>query len=110
MQLNLRVMSFPGCSDGKESAGNSGDLGQENPLEKGMATHSSIPAWRIPWTEEPGGLQSMGSGKGDTTAGLPEGRIDGRKPGWPLACRYLADSKQGPGNQKVDDFTPLLTL
>ena len=36
-------------------------LGQEDPLEKGMATHSSIFAWRIPWTEEPGGLQSMGS-------------------------------------------------
>ena len=36
-------------------------LGQENPLEKGMATHSSILAWRIPWTEEPGRLQSMGS-------------------------------------------------
>ena len=36
-------------------------LGQEDPLEKGMATHSSILAWRIPWTEEPGGLQSMGS-------------------------------------------------
>ena len=35
-------------------------LGQEDPLEKGMATHSSIFAWRIPWTEEPGGLQSMG--------------------------------------------------
>ena len=36
-------------------------LGQEDPLEKGMATHSSILAWEIPWTEEPGGLQSMGS-------------------------------------------------
>ena len=36
-------------------------LGQEGPLEKEMATHSSILAWRIPWTEEPGGLQSMGS-------------------------------------------------
>ena len=36
-------------------------LGREDPLEKGMATHSSILAWRIPWTEEPGGLQSMGS-------------------------------------------------
>ena len=35
-------------------------LGQENPLEKGMATHSSILAWRIPWTEEPGRLQSIG--------------------------------------------------
>ena len=36
-------------------------LGQEDPLEKGMATHSSILSWRIPWTEVPGGLQSMGS-------------------------------------------------
>ena len=35
-------------------------LGQEDPLEEEMATHSSILAWRIPWTEEPGGLQSMG--------------------------------------------------
>ena len=34
-------------------------LSQEDPLEKGMATHSSILSWRIPWTEEPGGLQSM---------------------------------------------------
>ena len=36
-------------------------LGQEDPLEEGMAIHSSILAWRIPWTEEPGKLQSMGS-------------------------------------------------
>ena len=36
-------------------------LGWEDPLEKGMATHSSILAWRIPWSEEPGGLQSLGS-------------------------------------------------
>ena len=36
-------------------------LGQEDPLEEGMATHSSILAWRIPWTEDPGRLQSMGS-------------------------------------------------
>ena len=36
-------------------------LGQEDPLEKGMATHSSVLSWRIPWTEEPGRLQSMGS-------------------------------------------------
>ena len=35
-------------------------LGSKDPLEKGMATHSSILAWKIPWTEEPGGLQSMG--------------------------------------------------
>ena len=36
-------------------------LGEEDPLEEGMATHSSILAWRIPWTGEPGGLQSIGS-------------------------------------------------
>ena len=36
-------------------------MGREDPLEKGMATHSSVLAWRIPWTEEPGGLESMGS-------------------------------------------------
>ena len=36
-------------------------LGQEDPLEKEMATHSNILAWKIPWMEEPGGLQSMGS-------------------------------------------------
>ena len=42
-------------------------LGWEDPLEKGMATHSSILAWRIPWTEEPGKLLSMGSKESDTT-------------------------------------------
>ena len=57
-------MDFPGGSDGKESTGTVGDLdfilGWEDPLEEGVATHSSILAWRIPWTEEPGGLQSVG--------------------------------------------------
>ena len=52
-------------SDGKESACNSGDtvqsLGREDPLEKGIATHSSILVWRIPWTEEHSGPESMGS-------------------------------------------------
>ena len=38
-----------------------GSLDQEDPLEKGMATHFSTLVWRIPWTEEPGGLQSLGS-------------------------------------------------
>ena len=54
-------MGFPGGSDVKASACNAGDLGREDPLEKEMATHSSILAWRIPWTEELGGLQSTGS-------------------------------------------------
>ena len=61
----VREVIFPGGSDGKESAYNAEtcvqSLGLEDPLEKGMATHSSILAWRILWTEEPGGLQSMGS-------------------------------------------------
>ena len=45
-------------------------LGQEDPREEEMATHSSTLAWRIPWTEEPGGLQSMGSQESDTTERL----------------------------------------
>ena len=59
----------PGGSDGKESACNAGDpgstLGQENPLEEEMATHFSILAWEIPWTEEPGRLQSTQSQRGE---------------------------------------------
>ena len=49
-------MGFPDGSEGKESAWDAGDLGREDPLEKGMATHSSMVAWRMPWTEEPGEL------------------------------------------------------
>ena len=57
----MYTQSFPGSPNGKESARTAGDLGREDALEEGMATHSSILPWRIPWTEEPGGLQSMGS-------------------------------------------------
>ena len=57
--------SFPGGSVGKESVCNAEDpgsiVGGEDPLEKEMALHSSVLAWRIPGTEEPGGLPSMGS-------------------------------------------------
>ena len=57
------IGGFLGGSDSKESACNMGDwaqsVGWEDPLEKGMATHSSILAWRIPWTEEPGRLQPI---------------------------------------------------
>ena len=68
-------MSRPLGSDGKESACNVGDihyiqsLGREDPLEKEMATHSSILAWRIPWTEDSGGLQYSPCGRkeSDTT-------------------------------------------
>ena len=53
------------------NAGDSGDVssipGQGDPLEESMKTHSSIIAWRIPWTEEPGGLKSMGCKESDMT-------------------------------------------
>ena len=61
-------IGLPWWLSGKEFACNTGaagdmvwSLGQEDPLEEGMATHSTILAWRIPWTKEPGGPQSMGS-------------------------------------------------
>ena len=54
-------MGFSDNSVGKESPCRAGDLDWEDSLEKEMATHSSILAWRIPWTEESRGLQSMGS-------------------------------------------------
>ena len=61
-------MGFPGHSVAKESACNAGDTGDMGlipgsgrSLEEGIPTHSCILAWRIPWTDEPGGLQSMGS-------------------------------------------------
>ena len=59
MTFTFNQLGFPGESDVRESICSAGDLGREDPLEKGMATHSSILAWRIPWTEEPGGLQSL---------------------------------------------------
>ena len=61
-------MGLPGGLVVKNSPAKAGDLrdagsisGQEDPLEEGMATHSSMLAWSIPWTEGPGGLQSTGS-------------------------------------------------
>ena len=64
------MKGFPGGSISKESAYNVGDPGSipgsgTSPGEGGMATHSSIRAWRIPWTEEPGGLQSTGLQESD---------------------------------------------
>ena len=60
----LQYLGFPGGKDGKASACNETwvpSLGREDPLEKEMATHSSTLAWKIPWTEEPGRIQSMRS-------------------------------------------------
>ena len=68
------LLGFPGGSDSKESACNAGDLGSilgwEEPLEKGMATHSSILAWRIPWTEELAGYSPWGYKELDTSERL----------------------------------------
>ena len=65
---SITMLGFPGGSDGKETACNQEtqvqSLGGEDPLEKTMATHSSILAWRILWTEEPGRLQSQRSQRG----------------------------------------------
>ena len=74
-QLHTPVfLGFPDGSDGKESIAMWDicvqSLGREDPLEEGMATHSSILAWSIPWTEEPGRLQSLGSQVLDTTERL----------------------------------------
>ena len=59
------VLGFPGGSVVKNPPANAGDMGwsqvQEDPLEREMATHSSILTWEIPWTEEIGGVQTMGS-------------------------------------------------
>ena len=72
--LNNITLAFPRGSDGKESACNAGDQGpsldQEDPLEKGMETHSSILSWRIPWTEEPGRLHPWDLKQLDTTERL----------------------------------------
>ena len=67
--LNGPDKGFPGGSEVKNLTAMQEtwiqSLGQEDPLEKGMATHCSILAWRVPWTEEPGRLQSMGSDNHD---------------------------------------------
>ena len=65
MKSIIQKLGFPGGSDGKESACNAGDRGSIPGLgrfpEEGNATYSSTLAWKIPWMEEPGRLQSMGS-------------------------------------------------
>ena len=67
----MYIYDFPGGSDGKASAYNAGDPVWEDPLEKEMASHSSTLAWKIPWTEEPGGQHSpWGRKESDTTEWL----------------------------------------
>ena len=69
-----RCKGFPGGASGKNLPANARDirdtgsiLGQEAPLEKEMATHSSILAWKVPWTKKTGGLQSLGCKESDMT-------------------------------------------
>ena len=85
----VKIWGFPGGSDGKETClwdTQIQPLGQEDPLEKEMATHSSILAWEIPWTEVPGGPQSMGCKESDMiewlTVSLPLF-------GWILPVNYI---------------------
>ena len=74
LQVALVVKNLPACAGDFKDVGSV--PGSGDPLEKEMATRSSVPAWRIPWTEEPGGLQSMGSqrvgpDKNDSTYLMP---------------------------------------
>ena len=64
-QMALLIKNPPTNAGDVRDAGSI--LGREDPLEKEVAAHSRILAWRIPWTEEPGGLQPMGSQESDTT-------------------------------------------
>ena len=88
----------------KESTCNSGDqvgsLGQEDPLKKGMATHSSNLAWRIPWMEEPGRLQSMGSlwVRHDWVTSLSLFTFTHWRRKWQLTPVFLPGESQGRGS------------
>ena len=99
-ELHFYSGDFPGISDGKESSCSAGDMGSgwEDALEKGMATHSSALAWRIPWTEEPGRLQSMGSQELDMTEWLTHSSSTGF-PGGPSGkeptCQCRRPKRQG---------------
>ena len=61
VQINFRLPGGLGVKNPPANTRDAGYIGRKGLLEEGMATHSSILAWRIPWAEEPGGLQSMGS-------------------------------------------------
>ena len=98
MEAQAVSSHFPSGSDSKVSAYNVGDLGlipgSEDPLEKEMAAHSSTVAWKIPWMEEPGRLQSMGSQRVDTTEPLHFASLQ------PISENELLNGKQGDGPEK----------
>ena len=78
-------------------------LGWEDPLEEDTATHCSILAWRIPWTEEPGGLQSMGLQMSDTTERLRHSRVD-------TAAETPAPPPLGQGQASQSLSFPICTM
>ena len=89
-----KVKNLPAMQEAQELQVRS--LGLEDPMEEGMATHSRILAWRISWTEEPGGLQSMGSLESDTTERLHFDfslSCTGEGNGNPLQCSCLENSR-----------------
>ena len=95
-------LGFPGTSDGKESTCNVGDRGSTPGLgrstKEGIETHSKILAWKIPWTEDPGRLQSMGSLRVNTTERLHfyfSLSCIGEGNGNPLQCSCLENPKDG---------------
>ena len=96
--------SFPGSSAGKESACNAEtwvwSLGWENTLEEGMATYSSTLAWKVPWTEEPGRLQSMGSLKvrHDWVTSLSLFTFMHWRRKWQPTPMFLSGESQGQGS------------
>ena len=102
--VRLEKLGFPGGSDGKESACNAGDLGLipgwEYALEEGMAIHSSILAWTIPWTEEPGRLQSMGSQR----VGHDRATKHSERLGFKLEEAKNSEPKQKETNEGVRSF------
>ena len=93
---SCRQEGFPDGSVVKNlpaKAGDAGDVGsipgQEDPLKKEMATHSSILAWKIPWTKEPGGLQSMGSQRVRLDVVTEHAGTQTRRISYPTFCRYI---------------------
>ena len=73
-------------------------LGREDPLEKEMATHSSVPAWKIPWTEKPGGLQSMGSQRVRHSRAAEQQQKQGSQ------CLHSSYRASGPGHRGPRGF------
>ena len=102
------LVGFLGCTSSEESSCQCRrhnetwvqSLGWEDPLEEGMATHCSILAWRIPWTKEPGGLQSMGSQRvGQDWSDLAQKHIQGQNKNYstlkePGKCNLLSKRKK----------------